>query len=88
MISVRIIEIWRDAQGAGPSVCNGTVVELSKQEVEPMGGTVNLIFDRLDCLLVDAPAFGSVIIQDANVGTDASYGKCANCGGWCWRCNW
>ena len=46
----------------GPSVHDGMVLELSKQEVEPTGGTVKLIFEWLDCLLVDAAAFGSVIV--------------------------
>ena len=65
---VWIIQVGRDAQDAGPSIHDGTVLELSKHEVEPTGGTVKLIFEWLDCLLVDAAAFGSVIIQDANVG--------------------
>ena len=62
------IQIGQDHQDLSPSVCNGMIPELSKEDIEPTWSAVKLIFEWLNCLLVDVTTLGSVVIEDANVG--------------------
>ena len=62
------IQIGRDHQDSSPSVCDGTIPELGKEDIEPTWSAVKLIFEWLNCLLVDVTTLGSVVIEDANVG--------------------
>ena len=65
---VWIFEIQWDAQDTNPSVHNGAIPELSKQDIESTWNAVKLIFEWLDCLLVDAATHRNAVIKDANVG--------------------
>ena len=62
------VHVGWNVQDSSPAVRTGTILELGEEDIESTWSAVKLIFEWLNCLLVDVTTLGSVVVEDANVG--------------------